>query len=193
MGNPITKFREWWKTALVQTPLKQKSAVCVSTVGQDGFPSGRFVDLKAVDEEGFSFCTYLDSEKGRHITANPKVALTVWWDHVGYQVRVKGTAEPIPEEEATKHWMTRSRDAQLTTLCSEQSQVLESEEVLQKQLAEVEARFRGVNVPKPTNWGGYRIKPLSIEFLTFRDSRLHKRELFQIDETGAWQMSLLQP
>ncbi|MGJ3242867.1 MAG: pyridoxine/pyridoxamine 5'-phosphate oxidase [Opitutales bacterium] len=193
MENPITKFGSWWNSALGQSPLKQKSAVCISTVDQDGFPSGRFVDLKSVNEEGFTFCTYLDSHKGQHILANPKVALTLWWDHVGYQVRVKGLAEPIPEDEAEKHWRARSRAAQLTTRCCKQSQVLESDKLLQKQLAEEELRYEGVDVPKPTSWGGFRVRPESIEFLTFMDTRLHKRELFYKGNGGAWQSTLLQP
>lgn len=193
MENPIEKFENWWKTSLTQSPLKQKSATCVSTIGSDGFPSGRFVDLKAVDNEGFTFCTYLDSEKGRHISENPNVALTIWWDHVGYQVRIKGVAKPIPEDEARKHWIARNREAQLTTLCSKQSQVLESNEALLKQLAEVEVRHEGTDVPKPATWGGYRVKPISIEFLTFSDTRLHKRELFEEKSTDLWRVTLLQP
>lgn len=193
MEDPIEKFESWWKAAVLETPLKQKSAVCVSTVGRDGFPSGRFVDLKAVDADGFTFCTYLDSEKGRHLAANPKVALTIWWDHVGYQVRVKGVAETIPADEALAHWAARSRSAQLTTLCSKQSRVLESAEDLQQQLRDAEVQYRGVDVPKPATWGGYQVRPVSIEFLTFSDTRLHKRELFERDETGRWRVTLLQP
>ncbi|MCH8552184.1 MAG: pyridoxamine 5'-phosphate oxidase [Natronospirillum sp.] len=193
MEHPISKFKKWWQAALNDSPLKQKSAVCVSTIDQDGFPSGRFVDLKTVDEEGFTFCSYLDSEKGVHISANPKVALTLWWDHVGYQVRVKGVAEPISEEEAISHWRTRSREAQLTTLCSRQSQELKSSEALHEQLAEAETRYQGTEVPKPANWGGFRIRPDSIEFLTFSDDRLHKRELYDREDAGTWRMKLLQP
>ena len=84
MDNPVSKFRNWWQKALYDSPLKQKSAVCVSTVNEDGFPVGRFVDLKSVGEDGFVFCTYLHSAKGKHIAHTPKVSMTVWWDHVGY-------------------------------------------------------------------------------------------------------------
>lgn len=193
MDNPITKFQGWWKSALNQSPLKHKSAVCVSTIDRDGFPSGRFVDLKSVDEEGFMFCTDLDSQKGQQILTNSKVALTLWWDHVGYQVRIQGFAESVPEDEAEKHWRARGRSAQLTTSCCKQSQVLESDDSLQKQLAEEELRYQGVDVPKPANWGGFRVRPESIEFLTFRETRLHKRELFCKEDGSTWQSTLLQP
>lgn len=193
METPIEKFDRWWKASLIDTPLKQKSAMCVSTIGLDGFPSGRFVDLKAADNDGFTFCTYLDSEKGRHISENARVALTIWWDHVGYQVRIKGVAEPVSEDETLKYWATRTRNAQLTTLCSKQSQVIENDEALQRQLAEVEMEYQDMEVPKPNSWGGYRVRPVSVEFLTFRESRLHKRELFEINKSGTWQVTLLQP
>ncbi len=100
--------------------MQQKNAVCVSTIDEMGFPSGRFVDLKSVNDSGFVFCTYIDSVKGKEILRNPKVAMTVWWDHVGYQVRVVGVAEPIDETEADSYWTSRSRSAQLTTTAFEQ-------------------------------------------------------------------------
>ena len=193
MEHPISKFQKWWKSALNHSPLNQKSAVCVSTIDQNGYPSGRFVDLKAVDDQGFTFCTYLDSDKGHHLSANPKVALTLWWDHVGYQVRITGVAEPIAEDEASEHWTARSRNAQLTTLCSRQSQEIKSSEALRQQLAQAKVRYQGVDVPKPDNWGGYRVRPESIEFLLFSDDRLHKRERYDRDSAGAWRVTLLQP
>lgn len=165
----------------------------MSTVGDGGFPSGRFVDLKAVDEHGFTFCTYLDSEKGRHIAINPKVASTVWSDHVGYKVRIKGLAEPLPEAEALEYWVARTRDAQLTTLACQQSQALGSEEKLVKKLTEITKQHEAHEIPRPRHWGGYRVKPVSFEFFTFKDTRLHRRELFAAQSNGAWRMTRLQP
>jgi pyridoxamine 5'-phosphate oxidase len=192
MEHPIVKFNKWWEAALKDTPLKQKSAVCVSTIDNNGFPTGRFVDLKGVTENGFTFCTYLDSKKGIEISANSKIAMTAWWDHVGLQVRVTGFALALAEEEATQFWELRSRDAQLTTLCSKQSQNLESETLLSEELLKAKELFRGKNIPKPYNWGGFTIQPLTIEFLTFNDNRLHLREFFEIN-SGDWSKELLQP
>lgn len=192
MNTPISKFKSWWQEALVDSPLKQKSAVCVSTIDESGFPSGRFVDLKAVSDEGFVFCSYLDSAKGKHISNNPKIAITCWWDHVGYQVRVIGSAEEIEEVEADSFWETRTRSAQLTTTAFEQSAPLESESSLATRLRKVSVELEGQPVQKPENWGGYLVKPVSIEFLTFRETRLHFRELY--DYTGGgWAKQLLQP
>jgi pyridoxamine 5'-phosphate oxidase len=192
MENPIEKFQVWWKRALLNSPLQQKSAVCVSTIDEDGFPSGRFVDLKSVDEDGFVFCTYLDSVKGKHIQKNPKVAITVWWDHVGYQVRIIGEAAPINESEAVDFWKTRSRSAQLTTTAFQQSQPLIEEQELTTRMQTVTNKFVDMEIPKPVSWGGYRVHPLTIEFLTFAESRLHLRELYRRQD-GVWDKRLLQP
>lgn len=84
MDKPIEKFESWWQEALADSPLQQKSAVCVSTIDEYGFPAARFVDLKSVTEAGFVFCSYFDSAKGKQIARNAKTAMTVWWDHLGY-------------------------------------------------------------------------------------------------------------
>lgn len=192
MDNPIAKFERWWQEALADSPLNQKSAVCVSTVDVNGFPAGRFVDLKSVSENGFVFCTYFDSAKGKHIARNPKTSMTIWWDHVGYQIRVVGTAEVITAGEADAFWQTRSRSAQLITTAFAQSEPLDSEVGLAIRLEEASAKFADKAVLRPDNWGGYCIKPVSIEFLTFRESRLHLRELFECEGNG-WVKKLLQP
>lgn len=192
MNDPISKFKTWWQEALANSPLQQKSAVCVSTIDEHGFPAGRFVDLKSVNEQGFVFCTYFDSAKGRHLAKNEKTAMTIWWDHVGYQIRVVGVAEFISEVEADNYWQSRNKSAQLTTTAFEQSAALNSEHELEKRLQEITVEYTGKIVPRPANWGGYRIKPVSIEFLTFQESRLHRRELFELKNNG-WLKQLLQP
>jgi len=192
MTDPIEKFIIWWNEALSSSPLKHKNAICVSTVDADGCPNARFVDLKAVDDEGFRFCSYYDSAKGIEISNNPKTALTIWWDHVGYQVRVIGSAVKISDQEADKHWNGRSAEARLTTSVSEQSKTLESEEELQKAVEAARLQLGDDPIPKPKNWGGYLVVPARIEFLTFRDDRLHLREQFT-QKSLSWEAKLLQP
>ena len=188
----MEKFKDWWQTALADSPLQQKSPVCVSTIDEHGYPAGRFVDLKELNDEGFVFCTYLGSGKGKQISKNAKVALTFWWDHVGYQVRVTGLAEEIHQAKARGFWQSRSTSAQLTTIAFDQSAPLESERFLTTRYQAVSAEFDGQTIPMPKNWGGYLVKPNTLEFLTFRDNRLHLRELFEsIDER--WVKRLLQP
>ena len=192
MEDPILKFKHCWQRACQDSPLRQKSAVCISTINQDGFPEGRFVDLKALDEQGFVFCTNLDSSKGKHIQFNAKVAMSCWWDHIGLQVRVVGYAEPICEQAATAFWQSRNKEAQMATLCCQQSKELKSESQLFERFAAVSEKHTSAAIPKPSNWGGFVVRPVSIEFLTFRESRLHLRELFRLNDKQ-WQKSLLQP
>jgi pyridoxamine 5'-phosphate oxidase len=192
VSDPITKFKQWWHTAVDNSPLQQKNAVCVSTINQQGFPEGRFVDLKAVDKQGFVFCTYLDSNKGKHIENNPKIAITCWWDHVGLQVRVLGHAKSLCDSEASEYWQARNKEAQITTLCCEQSKTLNSESQLLEMYRAKYEQLHNIRIEKPHNWGGYLLEPVSIEFLTFRENRLHLREWYRL-EGLQWYKSLLQP
>jgi len=192
MIDPIEKFNRWWDLAKVNSPLKQKNAICLSTINQSGYPSARFVDLKKASNEGFIFCSYLNAKKGYEISENPNVALTAWWDHCGFQIRVTGMAQLLSNSENDKYWSTRAHKAQLTTSVSNQSQLLDNEEGLIEKFLSLEKEFQGKKIPRPANWGGYQVNPISIEFLTFRESRLHLRELFELKE-NEWCQCLLQP
>ncbi|WP_342355316.1 pyridoxal 5'-phosphate synthase [Pseudoalteromonas luteoviolacea] len=192
MNNPIEQFSQWWEQALIDSPLKQKSAVCVSTIDQEGFPAARFVDLKSVSNEGMVFCTYLSSQKGIEISKCNKVALTAWWDHIGYQVRVTGCATRLSDIDAEKYWKTRTRSAQITTHVCEQSQLIANPFMLREKVAEYTQSNEAEPIERPVNWGGYRIKPIRIEFLTFKEDRLHIRELYTLCNEK-WNRAYLQP
>jgi len=188
----IAKFQDWWDQARNDPSLKHKGAMCVSTIDELGFPNARFVDLKAATMEGFTFCTFLDSMKGIEIDRCPKVALTIWWESLGYQVRVQGHAKRISRRMASKYWQSRNRDAQLTTLCSKQSQPLTSSTQLIDQLSSLRTSLGDAEIPIPDNWGGYVVAPASVEFLTFREDRLHLRERHLLVGSD-WKRQLLQP
>ncbi len=192
MTNPINLFLEWYTQATQNSPLQHPKAVCVSTVNMRGEPEARFVALKEASQAGFIFCTAFDSPKGLEIDANPNVALTFWWDHIERQVRVVGTATRISDEDAERYFQERRKDAQLTSLVSEQSQPLAHPEQLEKRLQEVEKQFDGEEVPRPENWGGYCVRAKRLEFLKFKANRLHERTLFTCDVNG-WTKQLLQP
>lgn len=194
MIDPISLFTRWWAEARAGAPsLRQPGAVCLSTVAEDGAPTARFVDLKAVDPGGFVFCTALGSRKAAHLRREPRVALTCWWDALGRQVRVQGRAVRLSEEEAGHWWAQRSRAAQVATLASAQSRPLADEATLRARVEAVAAAHEGQPIPRPEAWGGYRVTPTQIEFLTFGQDRLHRRELFVRGADGAWRSELLQP
>ena len=192
MTDPINLFLEWYEAATQNSPLQHPKAVCISTVNARGEPEARFVALKEVSGAGFVFCTALDSPKGLELADNDSVALTFWWDHLERQIRIVGTATRISDEEADRYFQERRKDAQLTSLVSEQSEPLEQPEQLEKRLQEVEKQFEGQEVPRPENWGGYCVRPMRLEFLKFKANRLHERTLFTRDADG-WTERLLQP
>ncbi|AHG40795.1 pyridoxamine 5'-phosphate oxidase [Pseudomonas syringae CC1557] len=190
--HPIEHFHHWWNEIKSARTLKHPGAMCVSTTDENGFPNARFVDLKSVDEQGFVFCTFLDSQKGSELQSNPQVALTFWWELQGYQVRVRGIANAVPEEKAEAYWQTRSRSAQLTTLSCHQSQPLSSEHEMLERFEGMKKKLANKSIPKPENWGGFIVRPVTIEFLTFRENRLHLRERYTKTPQG-WEKDLLQP
>ncbi len=187
----VRKIYQIWEIAQQNTPLNQKSAVCVSTIDNSGYPQSRFVDLKEIDHAGFTFCTSYESEKGKNLAVNSKVSLTAWWDHIGYQIRVIGNALTISDQLAEKYWLTRSKEAQVATKCFNQSEVWESERSLESHFSSsLEASKH--SFARPESWGGFTIAPHSIEVLKFKTNRVHTREHYLKEETS-WKMRLLQP
>ncbi|ABE54456.1 Pyridoxamine 5'-phosphate oxidase [Shewanella denitrificans OS217] len=191
-NNPFDVFKDLYQLAREKSVFKQKGAICISTIDEDGFPDSRFVDLKEIISEGFVFCTDYASKKGVSIADNSKIGLTVWWEHISTQIRVKGIASKVSEAQSQQYWDTRSRSAQLTTWASKQSQLLDNENSVNQQLEKYRQKFDGQYVPKPPTWGGYLIKPKYFEFLTFREDRMHIRNAF-VEENGIWVESYLQP
>lgn len=166
-GEIIDKFQAWSRQARADASLQHKGAACLSTIDAHGFPNARFVDLKAVTADGF-FCTAVDSPKAAKLQRCPKAALTLWWENLGYQVRVQGTATRLPPSQAEPYWQARPREAQLTTLCSQQSQPIISSQPLREWLAALRTSLGEADIPMPTNWGAYLIAPVSVEFLSNR-------------------------
>ncbi|HUR00809.1 MAG TPA: pyridoxamine 5'-phosphate oxidase [Gemmatimonadaceae bacterium] len=191
-SDPIVLFHEWWETSRIGGPSRHPGAVCVSTVDEQGVPEARIVDLKELSERGFVFGTHLDSPKARALSANSNVALTFWWDHIERQIRVVGRAERLSDSAADALFATRRRDAQITSWASQQSAPLLESTAFEQGLTDACRRFEGGDVPRPPHWGAYCVVPARIEFLEFRESRLHIRTLFERDGTG-WRRSVLQP
>jgi pyridoxamine 5'-phosphate oxidase len=191
--DPLSRFAELYAEACLK-PCHDPTGMTLSTVGADGRPSARVVLLKGVDGGGFVFYTNTRSRKGRELAANPQVALTVWWPHIGWQVRVEGTVASVSEAEADAYFATRARGSQLGAWASEQSQTLESRAELEARLAEVTRRYEGQPVPRPPHWSGYRVTPLVVELWKSRDDRLHDRQLYSRPSPSApWTMRLLNP
>ena len=164
----------------------------VSTIGLDGYPKGRVVLLKKYDEHGFYFYTNYNSEKGKSIDSNSKISLSFFWPNMERQVIIKGIAERTSEADSTNYFHSRPKGSQLGTLVSLQSTVLESREILENELVALEEKYKNQEIPKPTYWGGYLIRPVKIEFWQGRPNRLHDRIRYTLVDND-WLIERLAP
>ncbi|CAN5225909.1 pyridoxamine 5'-phosphate oxidase [soil metagenome] len=192
--NPLTLFRNWFDT-VVSAGVVEPSAMVLATADGAGRPAARAVLLKGLDERGFRFFTNYASAKAGDLEVNPNCALAFVWPAVVRQVRVKGRAERVPNEESAAYFATRPRGSQLGAWASHQSEVIADRGVLDRRLAELEARYlAGEEVPRPPFWGGYVVVPDSIEFWEAADDRLHDRLRYRRTAPGEpWLVERLSP
>lgn len=191
LPDPIAQFRRWFEQAL-EARLVEPNAMTLSTVDAENSPNSRTVLLKAYDERGFVFFTNYHSAKAEEIAANAKVALLFPWLALERQVKIRGVAGKISTGESLKYFLSRPRGSQLGAWVSTQSSVITSRSVLEMKLAEIKRKFGEGEVPLPDFWGGYRVKPHSLEFWQGRPNRLHDRLLYTPEGDG-WRIKRLAP
>lgn len=190
-SDPIVQFRRWYESASANVPLH--SAMALATVSDEGVPSMRMVLLKGVDEEGFVFYTNYVSRKGRELARNPRAALLFHWQVMERQVRIEGMVERVSDAESDAYFRTRPRESQISAIASPQSEYIASREDLERMHGEIEKKFGKGEIPRPAHWGGYRLKPIRIEFWQGREARLHDRIVYERQSGGKWIMSRLAP
>jgi pyridoxamine 5'-phosphate oxidase len=190
-AEPMTLFRRWLAIAL-KSGLVEPNAMTLATVDARGRPHARMVLLKDATARGFAFYTNLASAKGRELASNAETSLVMWWPELHRQVRIEGRATPVTAREADAYWALRPRGAQLGAWASPQSRVLASRDVLRERLARVTTLHAGKPVPRPTHWGGYRVRARTIEFWQGRPDRLHDRLRYE-RRAGGWRRVRLAP
>src|ERR1044072_411142 len=190
---PIIQFDRWLKE-LGQHGVCELDAISMTlaTANKNGQPSARIVLLKSYDRQGFVFYTNYNSRKGRELEHNSRVALLFYWAAVARQVRIEGTVEKVSGEESDRYFDSRPVGSRIGAWASEQSRSVENRELLEKRFAEYREKF-GAKVPRPPHWGGYRVKPATIEFWQGRDNRLHDRLRYTWQDDGRWFIERLAP
>ena len=210
-ANPMAQFHSWfaqasaggrwrkisialyklWHALLGRSPA-DANAMVLATVDKAGRPSSRAVLLKGMDERGFVFYTNYDSRKGLELADNPNAALTFYWPELERQVCVAGSVRKLPREESEAYFKSRPRGSRLATWASNQRDVVADRAALDAKWTVMADKFPG-DVPLPTNWGGYVLKPERIEFWQGRPSRLHDRFQYTKQTDDSWKLERLAP
>lgn len=190
--HPIQQFSQWWNEA-IQSQITEVNAMTLATASCDGVPAARIVLLKGFDERGFVFFTNYNSFKGQQLAENPRACLVFFWKELERQVRITGITEKTSAAESDAYFSSRPESSRLGAWASPQSQVIASREWLEVREAQLHTAFEGKAIERPPHWGGYRVKPISIEFWQGRLSRLHDRIQYTLQETGNWQIERLAP
>jgi pyridoxamine 5'-phosphate oxidase len=188
--DPFVLFRTWFDTAMT-AKLPEPNAMALATVAANGRPSVRIVLLKGIDH-GLTFFTNYDSRKAQELGINPFAAVTFLWDELERQVRVEGHVEKTCEAESDTYYHSRPMGSRLGAWASQQSGVIPDRAFLERQQAELLAKYPNGDPPRPPFWGGFRLIPDAFEFWQGRPSRLHDRLRYRL-ATGRWVRERLSP
>ena len=191
--NPMELFQKWYYEVEAQGGMEEPNAMTLATNGLDGFPKARIVLLKKYTFEGFIFYTNYESEKGKAIEQDPNVCLCFYWPVMERQIIIKGKAEKIAENLSDGYFESRPEGSKLGAVVSPQSQVIPSREYLDNELAKLEEKYAGKEIERPSYWGGYLVRPESLEFWQGRPNRLHDRIRYSLQADYNWKIERLAP
>jgi len=190
--NPINLFEDWFNYAIEKNIL-EPNAMTLATADENGKPSARIVLLKNYNENGFLFFTNYESIKGKQLDENPNAALVFWWGPLARQIRIEGSVEKVSAKESDEYFNLRPLGNQLGAVVSNQSKTIPNYSHLEKEFEEISNKLKNKKIKRPQYWGGYRVKPVVIEFWQGRENRLHDRLRFTKTEGDNWKLERLSP
>jgi pyridoxamine 5'-phosphate oxidase len=190
--DPFEQFHVWMDEA-VASGMPIPDAMTLATATTAGAPSARQVLLRGLDRRGFVFFTNYQSRKSKELQANPNAALLFYWPALERQVRIEGSVERVTAQESDAYFRTRPRGSRLSAWASPQSEVIANRELLERRMEQLQKRYPTDVVPRPPYWGGYRVRPTSIEFWQGGEDRLHDRLRYTLKPDGSWHIERLAP
>ena len=188
--NPLPLFQLWFDQA-IKAQCPEPNSMTLATADKAGNPSARIVLLKGADQNGFTFFTNYESQKGKDLAVRPQAALLFHWHELERQVRIKGDVERVEAAQSDVYYHSRPPESRIGAWASPQSAVIPNREFLEEAESRFKAEF-GDEPPRPKHWGGYRLHPTEVEFWQGRPSRLHDRIHYQL-VNGVWKITRLAP
>lgn len=193
LKNPVKQFEEWFNEA-IKSNMPDPNAMALATAGKNGMPSVRIVLLKDFDEKGFTFYTNHNSQKGKEISENPNGSILFFWPQLHRQIRIEGALEQIHPAVSEKYFNERPFESRISAWISPQSAIVDNKAALEKGYKDFEKKYEGKEIPYPTFWGGYCLKPIKFEFWQGQPNRLHDRIQYYLhSEDQLWNIKRLAP
>lgn len=188
----MQQFKKWWEEA-IHAQIDEANAMTLATASADGLPSARIVLLKGVSENGFTFFTNYNSYKAQHLSENPRACLVFFWKELERQIRITGLVDKVSAQESDEYFNRRPLGSRIGAWASPQSSVIQSREWLETAQHNFERKFSDNQPSRPQHWGGYLVRPITVEFWQGRSSRLHDRIQYSLLENGNWKIERLAP
>ena len=188
--NPFELFTNWYDLA-IETEINDPNAMTLSTISNNR-PSSRVVLLKSNDENGFVFYTNSNSKKGKSISENNNIALNFHWKTQNRQIRIEGQAKIVSSEIADSYFNSRPRGSQIGAWSSNQSAELNARSELIENIKKFEKKYEDQDIPRPSHWNGYLVKPQLIEFWQEMPFRIHDRVVYTL-LNNEWEIKKLYP